>query len=165
MGIATHLGPWVLGTVRSTTGATAGTIRNTGVTTVLQYSTSFAFSASAASTGIVIPAGSIITDVFIIQTTQFTSGTTGTVTALINGTSFATLTVTGAGSAATIVGAPSSISATAGVGSSIWLNSGTTDGIITVTGTSLTAGAGILCIHYGVRNPDGTYVPTYSTGP
>ena len=166
MGIATHLGPWVLGTVRSTTGTTAGTVRNTGPTTVMQYSTSsVAFNASAAATGIVIPAGSLITDVFVIQTTQFTSGTSGTLTALINGTSFATLTVTGAGSAANITGVPSSISGTAGVGSSIWLNTGTTDGIITVTGATLTAGAGILCIHYDVRQPDGTYVPTSYTGP
>lgn len=165
MGVATHLGPWVLGTVRSTTGTTAGTVRNTGVTTVLQYSTSVAFNASAASTGIVVPAGSIITDIFMIQTTQFTSGTTGTMTALINGTSFAIGSVSGAGSTATIVFAPSSISATAGVGSSIWLNTGTTDGIITITGATLTAGQGVLCVHYGLRNADGTYVPTSYTGP
>jgi hypothetical protein len=162
MAIASHLGPWLLGTVKNTTGSTSGLIRNMGATTVVQTSTSFAYTASAASTGIVIPAGSLITDIFIIQTTQFTSGTTGTVTALINGTSFATLTVTGAGSAATIVGAPSSISATAGVGSSIWLNSGSTDGIITVTGATLTAGQGVLCVHYAVRNADGTANPTYS---
>ena len=34
MGFATHLGPWLLGTVKDTTGTTAGTIRNTGCTTV-----------------------------------------------------------------------------------------------------------------------------------
>lgn len=165
MGLATHLGPWLLGTVKNTTGTTAGTIRNMGATTVLQYSSSFASTASAASTGIVIPAGSIITDVFVIQTVQFTSGTTGTITALINGTQFAVGSVSGAGSTTNIVCAPSSLSATAGVGSSIWLNSGTTDGIITVTGATLTAGNGVLCVHYAVRNSDGTYAPTSFTGP
>ena len=165
MGIATHLGPWVLGTVRSTTGTTAGTVRNTGPTTVMQYSTSsVAFNASAAATGIVIPAGSLITDVFIIQTVAFT-GSPGTMSALINGTTFATSASVSTASTSNIVFAPSSTSATAGVGSSIWLNTGATDGIVTVTGATLTAGAGILCIHYAVRQPDGTYVPTSFTGP
>jgi len=36
MGFATHLGPWLLGTVKNTTGTTAGTIRNMGATTVAQ---------------------------------------------------------------------------------------------------------------------------------
>lgn len=160
MGIATHLGPWVLGTVRSTTGTTAGTIRNTGITTCLQYSGSIASTASAAATGIVIPAGSIVTDIFVIQTTQFTSGTSGTLTVLANGTAFANATVTGAGALTNIVFAPTSVTTAL-----TWLNTGTTDSIITVTAATLTAGAGILCVHYGVRQPDGTYVPTSSTGP
>jgi hypothetical protein len=158
MGTATHLGPWVLGTVKNTTGSTAGTIRNLGITTVLQYSSSLVYTASAASTGIVIPAGAIITDIFIIQTTQFTSGTSGTMTALINGTSFAAGTVTGAGSMTNIIFAPTSAST-----ANYWLNSSygqasPTDGIITITGATLTAGAGVLCVHYGVRNSDGTFV-------
>lgn len=160
MGIATHLGPWVLGTVRSTTGTTAGTIRNTGVTTCLQYSGTISSTASAASTGIVVPAGSIITDIFMIQTTQFTSGTSGTLTVLANGTAFAVATVTGAGSLANIVFAPTSVTTAL-----TWLNSGSTDDILTITAATLTAGAGILCVHYGVRQPDGTYVPTSFTGP
>jgi hypothetical protein len=36
MGFATHLGPWLLGTVKNTTGTTAGLIRNTGDTIVAQ---------------------------------------------------------------------------------------------------------------------------------
>jgi len=39
MGFATHLGPWLLGTVKNTTGTTAGTIRNMGATTVNQTAT------------------------------------------------------------------------------------------------------------------------------
>lgn len=160
MGLATHLGPWVLGTVKTTTGTTAGTIRNTGATTCLQYSSSVAFGASAASTGIVVPAGAIITDGFIIQTTQFTSGTSGTITLALNGTAFAVATVTGAGSLTNITFAPTSVTTAL-----TWLNIGTIDGIITATGATLTAGAGIVCLHYAVRQPDGTYVPSSVTGP
>ena len=36
MGFATHLGPWLLGTVKNTTGTTAGTVRNMGATIVAQ---------------------------------------------------------------------------------------------------------------------------------
>ena len=36
MGIATHLGPWLLGTVKDTSGTTAGTVRNIGATMVTQ---------------------------------------------------------------------------------------------------------------------------------
>ena len=36
MGFASHLGPWLLGTVKNTTGTTAGTIRNMGATIVAQ---------------------------------------------------------------------------------------------------------------------------------
>jgi hypothetical protein len=158
MGLATHLGPWLLGTVKNTTGTTAGLIRNTGITTVVQSSTSIAFGASAASTGIVVPAGSLLTDLFIIQTTQFTSGSAGTLTVALNGTAMGVATVTGAGSLVNIVLAPTSITTAL-----LWLNTGTTDAIVTVTGATLTAGAGILCAHYGVRNADGTSAPTSFT--
>ena len=36
MGLASHFGPWRLGTVPNTTGTTAGTIRNMGATIVAQ---------------------------------------------------------------------------------------------------------------------------------
>jgi len=48
MGFATHLGPWLLGTVKNTTGTTAGTIRNTGCTSVAQNAT-VAFNTTAAT--------------------------------------------------------------------------------------------------------------------
>ena len=37
MAIASHLGSWLLGTVKNTTGTTAGTIRNTGATHSIQF--------------------------------------------------------------------------------------------------------------------------------
>ena len=46
MGFATHLGPWLLGTVKNTTGTTAGSVQNMGGTVVAQTnSTSFGFAA------------------------------------------------------------------------------------------------------------------------
>ena len=36
MAFATRLGPWLLGTVKNTTGTTAGTINNLGATIVAQ---------------------------------------------------------------------------------------------------------------------------------
>jgi hypothetical protein len=68
MGFATHLGPWLLGTVKDTTGTTAGLIRNTGATIVLQpgdYTTPAGVSTAAPYTGTavtiaVLPAGAII---------------------------------------------------------------------------------------------------------
>jgi len=93
MGFATHLGPWLLGTVKNTTGTTAGTIRNTGCTNVTQNAT-VAFNTSAATQVAVLPAGALITEVFILQTTTFTSGSSGTVTVLINGTAAASATIT-----------------------------------------------------------------------
>ena len=56
MGFATHLGPWLLGTVKNTTGTTAGTIKNTGCTVVAQ-SKAVAFGDSAASLAAALPAG------------------------------------------------------------------------------------------------------------
>ena len=63
MGFATHLGPWLLGTVKNTTGTTAGTIRNMGATIVAQTYTASASVILASPTAqqmFVIPAGAKI---------------------------------------------------------------------------------------------------------
>ena len=59
MGFATHLGPWLLGTVRYTTGTTAGTVRNTGCTTVAQSGV-VTKSTTSATTLFALPAGLIV---------------------------------------------------------------------------------------------------------
>jgi hypothetical protein len=79
MGFASHLGPWLLGTVKNTTGTTPGTIRNMGATIVLQpgsYTTPAGVSTSAAYTGTattvaVLPAGAIIHAIIADVTTAF----------------------------------------------------------------------------------------------
>ena len=156
MALATHLGTWLLGTVKNTTGTTAGTIRNVGYTQSVQ-NFPVAYNDTAATRAFVIPAGSIILGISVYQTTTFTSGSSGTFTVLINGTTSAAATIT-TGTAGIIALAPASAATTA-----VWDNVGTTDAIITYTGATLSAGAGSLVIEYGVRQADGTYVPTAFT--
>ena len=157
MGLASHLGPWLLGTVKNTTGTTAGTIRNMGATSVGQMAT-VASTDSTATQAFVIPAGSIITNIALYQTTTFTSGTSGTFTVLVNGTSVGALAIT-TGTAGNLA-----ISASTAAMSALWANVGTTqDAIITYTPATLNAGAGVLLVEYIVRQSDGTYVPTYYT--
>lgn len=156
MGIATHLGPWLLGTVKDTTGTTAGTIRNIGATIVAQSkATAYTDSAAVVCT---VPAGSAILRVSLYQTTKYTSGTSGTVTVLLNGTAMAVATITGAGASGVVSVVPTSDAQTLAM-----TNVGTTDANLTVTGATLTAGAGILVVEYVVRNADGTYAPTSYT--
>jgi hypothetical protein len=79
MGFASHLGPWLLGTVKNTTGTTPGTIRNMGATIVLQsgsYTTPAGVSTAAPYTGTattvaVLPAGAIIHAIIVDVTTAF----------------------------------------------------------------------------------------------
>ena len=155
MGFATHLGPWLLGTVKNTTGTTAGTIRNMGATSVGQGAT-VAYTDAATTQAFVIPAGAIITNVALYQTTTFTSGTSGTFTVYVNGTSIGALTITtGTAGNLAITGSTAAMAA-------LWNNVGSTDAIITYTGATLSAGAGTLLIEYIVRNSDGSANPTYS---
>ena len=83
MGFATHLGPWLLGTVKNTTGTTAGTIQNTGATAVTQTKkvvyTGTVAAATATTTLFTIPAGSQITSIHIDTLVAFTGSTAANV--------------------------------------------------------------------------------------
>lgn len=156
MGLASHLGPWLLGTVKDTTGTTSGTIRNMGATVAAQ-SKAVAFGDSSATQAFVLPAGALITDMQVITTTAFTA--TAVITLSIGATAISTASaIVTAGSNAVAV------AATAGAAALI-ANVGTTDAIVTytVTGTSIVAGAGILVVQYIVRLSDGSYAPTAYT--
>ena len=157
MGLASHLGPWLLGTVKNTTGSTAGTIRNMGYTLSVQQAP-IAYTDSAATYAMTIPAGSLIFEAYIYQSgATYTSGTSGTVTLNINGTASAVATIT-TGSAGVIGVNPTSVAQALA-----FSNVGSTDAIISTTNATLTAGSGILVVVYGVRNSDGTYAPTSYT--
>jgi len=83
MGFATHLGPWLLGTVKNTTGTTAGTIQNTGSASVTQtkkvnYTGSVA-AATVTTTLFTLPAGAQITSIHIDTLVAFTGSTAANV--------------------------------------------------------------------------------------
>jgi hypothetical protein len=150
MGFATHLGPWLLGTNRYTTGTTATTLANTGCTVVSQ-SFPVVFGTLTGSP-IAVPAGSQIVDVKVVTTTVFSSAATAYLD--IGGTAFTTTgTITNVGSVA--LGA----NATTPAG---WVNVGTSDVLInyTMTGTALTTGAATIIVTYSVRNSDGSQRPS-----
>jgi len=150
MGFATHLGPWLLGTVKNTTGTTAGTIRNMSATGVAEEANDVF--GTLTGTAFVLPAGALVTDVKVVTTTVFSAATTLKLS--IGGTDFTTNgTITSVGSVA--LGA----NATTPGG---WLNVGSTDAIVTYTmaGTSLTTGAATVIISYVVLASDGSANPT-----
>ena len=152
MGFATHLGPWLLGTVKNTTGTTAGTVRNMGATVVAQtIPVTAATFANLTGTIGSIPAGSLITGVQIITSTLFDSATTLIVT--IGGTNTATATtITSAGVYNVTLAAGFAPTAA---------NSGTTDDLITYTATGTpTSGAATIVITYVVRDSNGNANPT-----
>jgi hypothetical protein len=159
MGFATHLGPWLLGTVKNTTGTTAGTIRNLGATVVTQSKAILYTDITAATVAFTIPAGSqILTASF--NTTVAYATTTPTYALFSNAVAINTAAN---GSAFTATGIVNILlgnnSAAAAV---LCSNVGTTDAIITFTQANVTAtsGAGILTMTYVVRDTDGSANPS-----
>ncbi len=153
MGFATHLGPWLLGTVKNTSGTTAGFIRNTGAAVVSQDK-AVAYNDADATVGFAIPAGSRFVSLQFITTDAFDAATT--ITLSIGATAITgALTVTDAG---VLDFAPVASDAVA----LLWANVGTTDVLVTYTvsqGAS-TNGGGVLVANYVVRGSDGVGYPT-----
>ena len=151
MGIASHLGSWLLGTVKNTTGSTAGTVRNMGATIVAQTTplTAAQVAANSGSLG-AIPAGACVTSVQFITSTLFASATTLKVT--IAGTDYA--------AAATITSAGVYPQTAAATFAPVAANVGATDALVTFTATgSSVTGAVTVVIAYVVRSADGTTNP------
>ena len=155
MGLATHLGPWLLGTVRSTTGTTAGTIRNIGAAPVIQTKT-IAFGDGAATVAAVLPAGAMIQNMQLI--TPVTAFGAGSIVISVAGVAYSTSVTL-----PTALGVSAITVAT--TGAAVANNVGATDAIVTYTLTSATLGSATLVIAYVVRQPDGSYTPTAFTGP
>jgi hypothetical protein len=154
MGFATHLGPWLLGTVKNTTGTTAGTIQNTGTTTVTQTGT-MTVSTTTATTFAVIPAGAQIINIFCDITTAF-AGTTGNTITIQTSGAVALATVGGATTTPLAVGrATTTLS---GTNIATILNVGTTDLILQVVyacaGTA-SGGAAQITVQYAVKDSSG----------
>jgi hypothetical protein len=150
MGFATHLGPWLLGTNRYTSGTTATTTENMGCTVVSQ-SANVVFGTLTGNL-IAVPAGSQIVDVKVVTTTVFDAATTCVLN--IGGTAFTTTgTITSVGSVT--LGA----NATTPGG---WLNVGSSDVFIayTLAGTTLSTGAATIIVTYAVRGSNGAQNPS-----
>ena len=158
MGFATQLGPWLLGTVKETTGTTVGSIRNTGATVVSQSKAIVYTDITAATVAFTIPAGSqILTAVF--NTTVAYATTTPTYALFANAVAINTAAN---GSAFTATGIVNILLGNNSAAAAVLCNNvGTTDSIITFTQANVTAtsGAGILTMTYVVKNSDGTQVP------
>jgi hypothetical protein len=151
MGFATHLGPWLLGTVKDTTGSAAGAVRNTGCTTVAQ-SKAVVYTDTTGVAAFALPAGAVVLGVSFITTTTFTAAST--IVVKISGTAINTATTITTGGMY-----PVTILQSQAVG--LLLVPTTTDVLVTYdmsVGAS-SAGAGTLVIHYMVRNADGSSFP------
>ena len=75
MGFASHLGPWLLGTVKNTTGTTAGTLRNMGATAVTQSIAVLYTDITAGTYAFTLPAGSQILDAQFNTTVAYATTT------------------------------------------------------------------------------------------
>ena len=159
MGFASHLGPWLLGTVKNTTGTTAGTLRNMGATIVAQSVAVLYTDITAGTYAFTIPAGSQILDAQFNTTVAYAT-TTPTYALQVNGTAINTAAngsvFTNTGIVNLLLGNNNAAAAV------LCANVGTGDAIITFTQANVTAtsGAGILTMRYIVKQSDGTYVPT-----
>jgi len=178
--MASHLGPWLLGTVKNTTGTSAGQIRNMGATVCLQnasfnttgtgISTAAPYSGTA-TTVAVLPAGSTIHAIIIDVTTAFVGASGATTLTFKTGNATTGLSSTYAlGATLGTVTATSSIA----VGRqtvtpdttnlALYNNVGTSDLIVTMTfataGNYTSGGTVNVQVVYAVRNADGSIAPT-----
>jgi hypothetical protein len=166
MGFATHLGPWLLGTVKNTTGTTAGTIRNMGATIVVQ-SANVAFSVMTTSPTaqnlFTLPAGAKILSFQVEKTTAISGGSVSAVNTTFgtSGTANAYMTTIDIG-LTTAQTAPTTLAAA--LVSSATNNIGTSDvsvfGTFTAATGNPTAGAVVVTVTYVVRDSDGAANPS-----
>ncbi len=159
MGFATHLGPWLLGTVKNTTGSTSGTLRNLGATVVSQSKAILYTDITAATVAFTIPAGSqILTAVF--NTTVAYATTTPTYALFSNAVAINTAAN---GSVFANTGIVNILLGNNSAAAAVLCNNvGTTDANITFTQANVTAtsGAGVLTITYVVKGSDGAANPS-----
>ena len=169
MGLSTRLGPWLLGTVKETTGTTAGTVRNIGPTVVVQTKKiNFAGTTTGGSTTVIaaLPAGSQILNIFIDTLTAFTGSTAANLTVGVAGTVaayWATTDITAAGRAAATNGVPNGWAGAASAAAPDGIGIGAADVLVnaymTPTIGTVTAGTAQITVLYAVRNDNGTSTP------
>jgi len=170
MGFATHLGPWLLGTVKNTTGTTAGTVRNTGDTVVAQTFKRDYTGVTTAGVATVIaclPAGAQIININVDTLTAFTGSTAANLT-IGDGTTankyITTTDITSAGRAAVPAGVYANWSGAASTAAPAGAGIGSTDVLVTATLSptvaTVTAGTVQYTIVYTVRDSTGAQAPS-----
>ena len=144
MGTTTFTGPITAGDVLDTTGTTAGTIRNVGFVMMAQTAAiTQAGTATAVSTGIVIPAYSHIVSIQVLATAGWSGvaktislGTTATSTELVSGGDL------------TNVGIDVLTPGTDATRTAKWSNVGSSDVIIYALSANTGTGVGDLVVRY-----------------
>lgn len=146
MGTTTFTGPVKAGDVLNTTGSTVGSLRNVG-TLVAAQTAAVVQSATAAATGIVIPANSTIISIDLIATVAWSSATT---TYTISVGTSATATELVAATNANAVGILSLNPGTDATRTGLWADVGTDDIQIWVDSGApdTTPGEGVLVVTY-----------------
>lgn len=163
MGTATRLGPWLIGTVKDTTGTAAGSIRNVGATQVIQSAT-VGFAAMTTSPTaqnlFTLPAGSKILRFNVEVVTALSGGSVSNCGVTIGNSTTANKFVTTFNTTTSSVKVPqATIDAAMVVAETN--NIGTSDvsiyGTFTAATGNPTAGSIVVTCEYIVRNADGTY--------
>ena len=151
MGQTTFQGPLTAGTVKDTTGTTAGSIRNVG-NVVLSQSTAIP-AAAGTTTVAVLPAGSQILDIYVNTTTVFSAATTLTVGDGTTANKFVTsTTITSVGYIDTLAASKLDTTAVNNIGSSDVL-------LVATTAGSATTGAATITVVYIQKTSSGTEGP------
>ena len=175
MGFATHLGPWLLGTVKDTTGTAAGFIRNTGATVAVQTTkvgyVGAAFGSATTTQIAVLPAGAHIFNILVDTLTAFTGSTAANLTIGYTGTTNAYWTTTditsqgraSSGFATVLTNWAGTATTAAPNGQGIGATDIIVNAYLTPTVANVTAGIVQYTIVYGVANSDGAFYPTVFT--
>ena len=151
MGQTTFSGPLTAGTVKDTTGTTAGSVRNVG-NAVLSQSTAIP-AAAGTTTVAVLPAGSQILDIYVNTTTVFSAATTLTVGDGTTANKFVTsTTITSVGYIDTLAASKLDTTAVNNIGSSDVL-------LVATTAGSATTGAATITVVYIQKTSSGTEGP------
>ena len=169
MGFATHLGPWLLGTVRNTTGTTVGTIENCGATVVSQtFKKNYTGTTTAGTsdTICVLPAGAQIINLYQDTLVAFT-GSTAANAQIGDGTTvnkyFTTTDLTTAGRAASTNGVLANWAGAASAASPNGIGIGPVDvkvvATMTPTVATVTAGTVQYTVVYVVADSSGAQFP------
>ena len=144
MGTTTFTGPIKAGDVLDTTGTTAGSVKNVGSVILAQSAAiTQAGTATAATTGICLPANSLIVRIDVLATTAWSGGaktisigTSATSTELVSGGNLAAI-----GLAALNPGTDATRTAN-------WIDVGTSDVLIYALSANTGDGVGVITIHY-----------------